>query len=151
MYRLSESLAKEIMSKIKVPEIESSDNTAFLPKSLNSVGIIDNIVAVGTDYYYSIECPSNVIYPDLPATPVGVNGYFLYRREELKKVDEQWDVQRVFIDPICTSADERLDVREAAIQVASDIDKLIAPTITNMGQLIGKEPLILDCLNLDTK
>jgi hypothetical protein len=149
MWRLSESLAKEIMSKIKTPEIDSSGNTAFLPKSLSSLGVIDSMVAVGTDYFYSIECPGNVIYPELPVVETSsVKGYFLYKREELQKIDEPWEVQRVFVDPICTSADERIDVREAAVQIASDIDKLTAPTISTMEQLISKVPLIIDCLML---
>lgn len=152
MYRLSPELAKEIMSKIKPAEINSSGNTAFLPKSLNSIGVIDGMVAVGTDYYYSIECPGNVLYPELPVVETSsVKGYFLYKREELQKLDEAWNVQRVFVDPVCTSADEQIDVREAAIQVASDIDKLTAPTINTMEQLISKCPLILDCLDLSRK
>ena len=110
------------------------------------------MVAVGTDYYYSIECPGNVIYPELPVVETSsVKGYFLYKREELQKLDEAWNVQRVFVDPVCTSADEQIDVRDAAIQVASDIDKLTAPTINTMEQLVSKVPLILDCIDLSRK
>ena len=150
MYRLTEELAKLIMSKIKAPEIESSGPNAFLPKNFSSVGIIDPIIAVGTDYFFVLECPVPVVYPEFKYIPT-LKGYFLYRKEELQRVEEPWEIQRLFIDPTCTSADERLDVREAAVQVASDVDKLVAPTISTMEQLISKCPLIIDCIDLGRK
>ena len=151
MYRLSESLAKEIMSKIKTPEIESSGSNAFLPKNYFSVGIADPICCVGSDYEYLLESPVPVIYPELPYVPVGVQAYFLYRRDELKRVDEPWEVQEVFINPTCTDPEKRIDCKDAAVQLPNDIEKLTAITVTSMGQLIGKEPLLLDALNLDQK
>lgn len=151
MYRLSESLAREIMLKIRTPEIESSGPNAFLPKNLNSIGIADLTCAVGTDYFYTLEAPVNIIYPDLAGIPPTINGWFLYRKEELQRLDEPWNVSRVFIDPTCTDAQEQIDCREAAIQLSNDVDKLTCKTITDMGQLIKFCPAIIDCLNLDIK
>jgi len=150
MYRLSPELAKEVMSRIKAPEIESSGPNAFLPKNFSSVGIIDPIVAIGTDYFFVLECPIPVVYPELQYIPT-LKGYFLYKKEELKRVEEPWEVQRLFLDPICTSVDERLDVREAAVMVASDVDKLTCQTISTIEKLIEKEPLIIDCIDLSRK
>jgi hypothetical protein len=151
MYRLSENLAREILSRIRTQEVESSGPNAFLPKSSKSIGILDPICCIGSDYDFVLESPVPVVYPELPFVPSGIQSYFLYRREELQKIDEPWDVQRLFLDPTCIDAEERIDVREAAVQVASDVDKLVAPTITSMSQLLSKEPLLLDCLNLDQK
>ena len=151
MFRLSESLAKEIMSKIKAPEIESSGPNAFLPKNLNSIGIADPICCVGASYHFLLESPVPIIYPELPFVPVGVQGYFLYKKEELQRLDESWEVAEVFINPTCTDPEKRIDCREAAIILGSDIDKLVAPTISTMEQLISKCPLILGCLDLSRK
>src|SRR5271157_3133551 len=115
MYRLSESLAKEIMAKIKTPEIESSGPNAFLPKNFNGLGVIDPIAAVNTDCFYSIESPIPIIYPELPYVPT-LNGYFLYKREELLKVEEEWPIAEVFVNPVCTDPEKKIDVHEAAIQ-----------------------------------
>jgi hypothetical protein len=98
-----------------------------------------------------LESPVPILYPELPYLPCGVQGYFLYKKGELQPVDEPWEIAECFVNPSCTDAEKRIDVHEAAVQVASDVDKLIAPTITSMGQLIGKEPLLIDCLNLDSK
>jgi hypothetical protein len=85
MYRLSPELASELMKKIKVPEIESSGPNAFLPKNLNSIGIIDSMVAIGVDYYYSIECPGNVIYPELPPAQLVLMVTFYIDEKNFKK------------------------------------------------------------------
>ena len=151
MYRLSESLAKEIMSKIKAPEIESAGPNAFLPKNYNSVGIADPICCVGASYSFLLESPVPIIYPELPFVPVGVQGYFLYKKEELLQPMEPWEVAECFVNPTCTDPEKKIDCREAAIILGSDIDKLVAPTIGTMGQLIKFCPLIIDCLNLDSK
>jgi hypothetical protein len=148
MYRLSPELAKEIMSKIKTPEIESSGPNAFLPKNFNSIGICDLTCAVGTDYFYILEAPVNIIYPELPGIPPTINGWFLYRKAELQQLDESWNVARVFLDPTCTDAQEQIDCREVAIQLPNDIDKLTCKTISSMESLIKVEPCIIDCLNL---
>lgn len=149
MYRISEDLAKFIMARIKAPEIESSGPNAFLPKNLNSIGLIDSMVACGVDYHYILECPNNVLYPELPVLSTDVQGYFLYRKEELQKVTEPWEVQRVFLDPTCTNAEERIDVRDAAILLPNGIEKLTCKTVISMEQLIRLEPLVIDCLMLD--
>ena len=78
MYRLTDELAKLVMSKIKSPELESAGNTAFLPRNLNSVGIIHPICCVRSAFHYILESPKPVIYQDIPFVPVGVQGYFLY-------------------------------------------------------------------------
>jgi hypothetical protein len=147
MYRLSEELATLLMSKIKAPELDSSGNTAFLPKNLNSIGIIDPICCVGSMFHYMLESPKPVIYQELPFIPASVQGYFLYRKEELSTPTEPWEINKVFVDPTTTDPEEMIDVRDAAIILPSAIDKLVAPTISSMDQLIKKEPLIADCID----
>ena len=151
MYRLSDELAKEIIAKIKSPELESAGNTAFLPKHLNSVGIIDPICCVGSAFHYVLESPKPIIYQNLPFIPTGIQGYFLYRKEELQQLEEPWEISRVFVDPTAQDPEEKIDVRDVAIVLPTDIEKLTAQTINTMDQLIKKEPLIIDCLNWEKK
>ncbi len=151
MYRLSDELAKVLISKIKSPELESSGNTAFLPKSLNSVGIVDPICCIGSAFHYIIESPKPMIYQNLPFIPSSVQGYFLYRREELQELKEPFEIKRVFVDPTAQDPEEEIDVRDVSIVLPTDVDKLTAQTITNIEQLIKKEPLILDCLDWEKK
>jgi len=150
MYRISDELAKKILSSIKNPEVISSGENAFTYTSKNSIGIIDPTCAIGTDFLYSLECPTPVIYPEFPFIPT-LKGYFLYRREELGAADEPWEIERALIDPGTDDYEEKMDVSDCAVILPSDIDKLVAPTISTMEQLIAKEPLIIDCLNLDQK
>lgn len=147
MYRLSEEVAKQIIAKIKSPELESAGNTAFLPKHLNSVGIIDPICCIGTAFNYILESPKPMIYQNLPFIPVGIPGYFLYRKEELHDITEPWEISRIFVDPTTEDPEEMIDVRDVAVVLPNDIEKLTAQTISSMDQLIKKEPAILDCLN----
>jgi|SRR5665213_298103 len=151
MYRLSDELAKQLISKIKNPDIESAGNTAFLPKSLNSVGIIDPLCCVGSMYHYILESPKPMIYQELPFIPSGVQGYFLYRKEELQHLTEPWEIRRVFVDPTTQDPEEQIDVQDVSILLPSDVEKLTAQTISSMDQLIKKEPLIIDCLDWSKK
>lgn len=149
MYRLNEELAKSLISMIKSPELESAGNTAFLPKHLNSIGIVDPICCAGSAFHYIIESPKPMIYQNIPFIPPSVDGYFLYRKEELQPVNEPWEINRALIDPTATDPEEMIDVSDSAIMLPSDVEKLTAPTINTMDQLIKKEPLIVDCLNWD--
>jgi hypothetical protein len=154
MYRLSDELAKELIAKIKSPELESYGNTAFLPKHLNSVGIIDPICCVGSAFHYVIESPKPIIYPNLPFVATGVQAYFLYKKEELHDLTEPWEISRVFVDPTAKDPEETIDVRDVAIMLPSDIEKLTIPLVhhlNTMDELIKKEPLIIDCLNWEKK
>lgn len=147
MYRLSEELAKKILPMIKPPDLEPAGNTAFLPKHLNSVGLIDPICCAGSAFHYILECPRPIIYQSMPFVPPSVDGYFLYRKEELQPVQEKWEINRVLVDPTATDPDELIDVQNESIILPNDVEKLTATTINTMEQLIKKEPLIIDCLN----
>jgi hypothetical protein len=154
MYRLSEELAKLVLSMIKSPELESYGNTAFLPKTLNSVGIIDPICCMGSAFHYVLESPKPVIYQSLPFTPPNVDGYFLYKKDELKALEEPFEINRVFIDPTTEDPEEKIDVQDVSIVLPSDIDKLTIPTachLKTLEELVAKEPLIIDCLNWEKR
>jgi len=154
MYRLSDELAKELIAKIKSPEVESSGNTAFLPKNLNSVGIVDPICCIGSAFHYIIESPKPILYQNLPFVPASVQGYFLYRKEELQPLTEPWEINRVFVDPTAEDPEEKIDVSDVAIVLPNDIEKLTIPVthhLKTMEELIKKEPLIIDCLNWEKK
>jgi len=66
-------------------------------------------------------------------------------------VQEPWEINRVLVDPTATDPEEMIDVSDAAVILPNDVDKLTAPTINTMDQLIKKEPLIVDCLNWEKK
>lgn len=149
MYRLSDELAKLILSKIKAPEIESSGPDAFLPKSLNSVGIIDPTCAIGTQYHYLLETPVPIIFPDLSHIPPSVNGYFLYRKEELLQPMESWLIIEALINPLAKDYENQIDVSDCAVVLPSDTEKLTAKRISTIERLIELEPRISNCLNLE--
>lgn len=154
MYRLSDELAKLLISMIKPPELESYGNTAFLPKSLNSVGIIDPICCVGSAFHYVLESPKPIIYQNLPFIPASVEGYFLYKKEELHDLEEPFEINRVFVDPTTEDPEEKIDVKDVSIVLPSDIEKLTIPVthhLKTMEELIKFCPTIIDCLNWEKK
>lgn len=154
MYRLSAELAKIVISMIKSPELESAGNTAFLPKHLNSIGLIDPICCAGSAFNYVLESPKPIIYQNMPFVPPSIDGYFLYRKDELQQVKEPWEINRVLVDPTATDPEEMIDVSDAAIIVPNDIEKLTIPVthhLKTLDELIKKEPLIIDCLNWEKK
>lgn len=154
MYRLSEELAKTILSKIKAPEIESSGLNAFKPKNLNSIGVIDPTIAMGTEFHYVLESPLPIIYPELPFIPVGIKGYFLYKKEELLQPMEPWLITEALINPLMKDHESQIDVQDCTIVLPNDVDKLTIPVkhhVNTLERLIELEPLILDCLNLNKK
>src|SRR5579863_6482745 len=135
MYRLSEELAKQIISRMKSPEFDSTGNTAFLPKNQNAVGLIDPICCIGSTFNYILESPKPIIYPSLPFNPSGIAAYFLYRKEELKQLEEPWEISRIFVDPTSTDPEEKIDVRDAAIVLPSDIEKLTIPATHHLNTM----------------
>jgi hypothetical protein len=151
MYRLSNELAGIVISMIKPPEFESAGSAAFLPKRLNSVGIIDPVCCAGSAFNYTIESPKPILYPNFPFTPSSIDGYFLYSREELQPVQEKWEINRVLVDPTATDPEELIDVSDSAVVLPSDIDKLTAQTLSSIDQLVKKEPMIVDCLDWGKK
>jgi hypothetical protein len=152
MYRLSDELAKLILSKSKAPNLESTGDRAFMPKSFDALGIIDPMVAIGTDFHYILESPIPIVYPDLPSVPVGVKSYFLYKKEELMQpIMEEWLVNEAMINPHSKDVENEINVADCAIMLPSDIEKLTAKEVKTLERLIELEPMILDCLNLGKK
>jgi hypothetical protein len=148
MYRISEELAKLLLAKMKPPVIESSGMNAFLPRDFNCIGILDPVCCFGSDFFYILESPVPVLYPELPFTPV-LNGYFLYRKEELAKPTESFPITEGLVNPLTTDYERQVDVGDCAVIIPSDTEKLTAKTISTIERLIELEPLILDCLRLD--
>lgn len=149
MYRLSKELAYELMKKIKNPEIIQSGEHIFEFASKNSIGILDPHVVVGSEFPYILESPLPLMYPDLAYKSNSIDGYFLYRRDELMVPLENWSILRILVDPTTTDHDEEIDVGECSVVLPNDIDKLVALTINTIEQLLTKEPQIMDCLNLE--
>jgi len=153
MWRLSEEVARKIVRNVKSPEIgpfEINEQDPFTPKSLNSVGFLDPYAAIGTDFHYVLELPYAFINPNLPPLKV-LDGYWLYRKQELLRPNEPFHVPRYLADPNIENANETLDVADCAIVLPSDVDKLTCRSIMSFEKLIEAEPLILDCLNKDLK
>lgn len=153
MYRLSDDLARELLKKMKTPHIYTSGNRKdlFTPVDFNGIGVVDPMCAVGTEFNYSIECPIPIIYPELPYIPASVNGFFLYRKEELLQPIEKWLITRALVDPNTKNYEEQIDVADCSVILASDIDKLTCKTINTLEKLIEVEPCILDCVDVNRK
>jgi hypothetical protein len=148
MYRLAEDVARKILRNVKGPEIGPMDITQkdpFMPKNLNSIGFIDPYAAIGTDFHYLMEFPYPFINPNLPNIK-GLDGFWLYRKEELFHPTEPFTVPRYLADPNILNAEDQLDVTDVSIVIPSDVEKLTCRSIMTFEQLIKYEPLILDCL-----
>jgi hypothetical protein len=153
MYRLSEDVARKILRNVKSPEIgpmEITQKDPFQPKSLNSIGFIDPYCCIGIDFHYLIEFPYPFINPNLPPVKV-LDGFWLYRKQELLSPVEPFNVPRYLADPNIVGADDQLDVTDCSIIVPSEIDKLTCRSIMTFEKLIEYEPLILDCLSKDLR
>jgi hypothetical protein len=153
MYRLAEEVARKILRNIKSPEIGPMDITQpdpFMPKNLDSIGFVDCYAAVGTAFRYVIELPHPFINSSLPPIE-GLDGYWLYRSEELQSPIETFSVPRYLADPNILTAEEQLDVTDCAIVLPDDISKLTCISLMTFEQLITHCPDILDCMNPDLK
>jgi hypothetical protein len=148
MYRISEEVAHKILKNVRSPELGPMDITQpdpFLPKNLNSVGIIDCYAAIGTDFKYILEISYPFINPALPPIK-GLDGYWLYRRSELMQPTEPFNVPRYLADPNIQNGEDLLDVTDCSIVLPNAVDKLTCISIMSFEKLIEKEPLLLDCL-----
>jgi hypothetical protein len=151
MYRLAEEVAHKILKNIRSPELGPMDITQknpFMPQNLNSIGIIDPYCCIGSDFHYMIELPLPYINPNLPNI-AGLDGYWLYRREELLSPIEPFSVPRYLADPNVMDGEQTIDVTDCSIVIPDDIQKLTCLSIMTFEKLIEKEPLILDCLKRD--
>lgn len=154
MYRLSEELATKVMSlskNIDVPELSlESEENPFKLRSTNSLGYIDPVCALGTECAYVLEVPYSFVVSATTTVKASLNGYWLYRREELEAVDDpNMTLPRHVLDPNVPAADqERVDISSCCVRLPSDIDKLTCPMLTTIEQLLAKEPALMDCLNL---
>lgn len=152
MYRLGTDLAHFLITNRKseqLPPVGLSELKPFEPRNLRSIGFIDPICAVGTSLDYCIECPAPMMETNIPYAPV-LDGYWLYRRDELKRPTEPISLERKMVDPTGKDSDEILDVTDCAIVLPSDIDKLTCKTITTLEKLLEVEPGIKECLKEGT-
>lgn len=147
MYRLSKELAVELLKKSKNPQVITMGENAFKFSNEKSIGIIDPICSLGTDSLYILESPVPILYPELPYTKT-IDGYFLYRRNELVVPMDSWDIPRNLVDKSCTDPEEQIDVADCSVIIATDIDKLVKTPIKTMEQLFKLEPFLMDCVNL---
>jgi hypothetical protein len=153
MYRVSEAVARKIVKNIRGPEIGPLDITQkdpFTPKNFNSIGLIDPYCCIGTDFHYLLEFPYPFINVNLPPIPC-LDGFWLYRREELFPPIEHFSVPRYLADPNILDPEDQLDVTDCSIVTPSEVEKLTCRSIMTFEQLIKFEPLILDCLNREIK
>ena len=151
MLRLTDSLARELMSKIKSPKIITKGDRIFEYEDLKSIGVLDPHACVGSEFPFLIESPVPLFYPELPYRKNAVDGFFLYRKSELQVAPESWPIKRVLIDPLCTNYEEQIDVSACSVTLPSDINKLTCQTVSTLEKLIEKEPTIIDCLNLNKR
>ena len=153
MYRLAEELARKLMKNNRSPEIGPIDinqKDPFAPKNTHSIGFMDPYAAIGLDFDFVLEFPYPFINPNLP--PVNtLNGYWLYKKGELKRPEEPFDIPKYLADPNLQNAEELMDVSDCSVMLPSDVDKLSATSILTLEALIRVEPTILDCLNKDIK
>jgi hypothetical protein len=149
MYRLSVDLARFLIENRRnedLPRLELGEKKPFEPRNKQSIGFIDPICAVGTDLDYLLESPTPMVNIGDYKFPPVLDGFWLYKRGELKKPDEPLQVERRLIDPTGRNVSDIIDVTDCAIVLPSDIDKLTCKTITTLEKLLEIEPELRNCL-----
>jgi hypothetical protein len=153
VYRLSEEVVHKILRNIRssgIGPVDINEKDPFEPKNKHSIGFLDPYCAIGTDFNYVLEFPYPFINQNLPPLD-SLNGYWLYRRDELKHPDEPFEVPRYLADPNIQDGEEVMDVSDCAVIIPSDVEKLTCKSILTFEKLIEIEPMLLDCLNKDLK
>jgi hypothetical protein len=150
MYRLSEEVVRKLLPNIRMPKISSLETNPFVFEDTKSIGIIDPYGALGTEFDFILEFPYPFINNKLPDVEV-LDGYWLYKREELKFLEESYPIPRYLADPNIKNMKQFIEANNCTVILPDEIDKLTCKSIISFEQLIKTIPTILDCLNKELK
>lgn len=146
MYRLTKDIVSFLVSNARDPEfptLKVDEKAPFTPKNLHSIGMLDPTCSMGADFDYIIE--SSVAVFAETDKHIGVDGYWLYRREELTKPTEPVSIPAIAFDPNAKE-DDMLDVTDCCVVTPPMMDKLTATLIKTLKNLITIEPGLKLCL-----
>jgi hypothetical protein len=150
MYKITKELALYLIDNSKdlnIPDIDEKSETPFLIRNFNSIGAINPLLVTGMDCRYLVELDSSEFgYPQ--ATEV--SGFWLYRRDELKKLSEPFEIPRAQVDRHFTDLEAVLDISDCVIELPSSIDKLTCTHVSSMERLLELEPGIKDCVEKES-
>lgn len=154
MYRINKEVASFLGKYTKMaplPEVAESETRVFTPESTKAIGYMDVVSVTSSSFEYIVEADYAVPHGDHFDYDPEVEGYWLYKRDELKKPKEPVLVPRYFFDPNVTNTEEKIDVSDCCVEVAAGVDKLTCPQINSVSRLLEVEPAIVDCLMLSKK
>lgn len=145
MYKLTEKLADFLVKNAKDAGLKTDELNPYVPQTAHSIGVIDPFGCFGSDFDYSIEHDCEVNEGGIQHVPE-VDGFWLYKREELKPFDGKFEIPQQVIDSNITDPHQMMDASDCVVQVAEFSEKLTCMKIDNFQKLLEKEPGLRKCL-----
>ena len=147
MYKITEKICAYLMDSsydMKVPGLIADQEKPYVAQNDNAIGMINPFLVVGSNCKFIVELDiSKFEDPRLTPQP---KGFFLYRREELDRPDDEVLVDRKAIDRYSES-EEKVDLTDCAIELPEDSDKERASQIESLESLFTLIPEIKECLD----
>lgn len=146
MYRIDKNVVDYLLEHANDPGLKSDDMNPYLPKNLNTFGIVDPFGCFGSDFEYIIESDFEASDGVLQYKPE-VSGFWLYHTSELKKAIKTVEIQRNLVDSTVKDINTVMDITDCCIELPDSIEKLTAPRIGSIEELLKLDPNIKKCLN----
>jgi hypothetical protein len=147
MFKISEEVCTYLLETSKdmqIPGLLEDDKTPYVPRNDNAIGTITPFMAMGTNCKYLIEIDT-AKFND-PNIAYDSKGFFLYRKEELLKIEGALELERKMIDHYSES-EEKIDISDCAVQLPDASDKIHAMTVDTVEKLFEVLPDIKECLD----
>ena len=147
MYRITKEVAFYLLDNSKdfqLPNVDDTTDKPFTIRNLNAIGSISPILVTGSDCKYLVEIDPG----EFGFKPLDVAGYFLYKRSDLKKIDDVFEVPRAAIDRYCSDSEAFLDITDCVVELPSAIEKLTSLQVKTVERLFELEPGLVDCLDI---
>lgn len=147
MYRLTKDLVSFLVTNAKDPEfpqLKITELDPYTPRNTHTIGLLDPTCSMGADFDYLVES-SVPVFAGAEEPTVSVDGYWLYRKEELKPSTETISIPASPYDPNA-SEDDMIDVTDCCIITPNYVEKLTAKLVDNLKDLIKLEPRLKECL-----
>jgi len=147
MFKINESICTYLLETSKdmeIPGLLEDEVKPYVARNDDAIGTITPFMVMGTNCKYLIEIDTakfndpNLVYDS--------KGFFLYRQDELKKLEDSFEVERKLVD-MYSESDEKLDISDCSIELPNETDKIHALTIDTIEKLFEVIPDIKECLD----
>jgi len=147
MYRITGEIADYLLTHANDTEFRKDAMNPFKPKHLHTIGVIDPMGCFGSDFHYSVE-HDFPIHDGIVEHHPEVEGYWLYKREELKSTEEKTEVPRHIVDSTVKDINILFDITDCCIELPGAIEKQLCKHPRTMESLLKLEPALKKCLKL---